>query len=117
MKKLAQIYKEWNKGDLDSYLIEITGRILEHKEEDGSYTVDLILDTAEQKGTGKWTAESALNLGIPVTLIGEAVFARCLSALKEKRERASKIIKGPEIDKKEKKRNEKEEKRIGRRYS
>jgi len=111
-EKLAQIYKEWNKGDLDSYLIEITGRILEHKEEDGSYTVDLILDTAEQKGTGKWTAESALNLGIPVTLIGEAVFARCLSALKEKRERASKIIKGPEIDKKEKKRNEKEEKEL-----
>ena len=73
---------EWNKGELDSYLIEITRDILGYKDEDGNEVIDLILDTAGQKGTGKWTAIEALNLGQPLTLIGEAVFARCLSALK-----------------------------------
>eukprot|EP01090_Pellita_catalonica_P008715 TRINITY_DN19797_c0_g1_i1.p1 TRINITY_DN19797_c0_g1~~TRINITY_DN19797_c0_g1_i1.p1 ORF type:complete len:492 (-),score=91.57 TRINITY_DN19797_c0_g1_i1:74-1519(-) len=92
--KLAETFTEWNKGDLDSYLIEITSEIFQHKT-DGKYTVDLILDTAGQKGTGRWTAEAALDLGIPVTLIGEAVFARCLSALKDWRQDASQKISGP----------------------
>jgi len=106
-EELVEIFKEWNKGDLDSYLIEITIDIFGKKEEDGkSYVVDNILDTAGQKGTGKWTAMNALDLGQPVTLIGESVFARCLSALKDQRVKASKILKGPEeskdkVDKKE----------------
>ena len=90
------IFKEWNKGDLDSYLIEITRDILTHKDNDGNPLVDKILDTAGQKGTGKWTAVAALDLGIPLTLIGEAVFARCLSAVKEERVKASKILHGPD---------------------
>ena len=77
------IFKEWNEGDLDSYLIEITRDILAYKDSDGKPLVDKILDTAGQKGTGKWTAVTALDLGIPLTLIGEAVFSRCLSAVKE----------------------------------
>jgi 6-phosphogluconate dehydrogenase len=89
------IFREWNNGDLDSYLIEITRDILAFKDTDGKPLVDKILDTAGQKGTGKWTAIEALNLGIPLTLIGEAVFARCLSAVKEERVQASKILKGP----------------------
>ena len=89
------VFKEWNKGDLDSYLIEITRDILAYKDSDGKPLVDKILDTAGQKGTGKWTAVSALDLGIPLTLIGEAVFSRCLSAIKEERVKASKILKGP----------------------
>ncbi len=72
--------KKWNKGVLDSYLIEITTDILDFKDEDGSPLVEKILDTAGQKGTGKWTAVTALDLGIPLTLIGESVFSRCLSA-------------------------------------
>ncbi|MCX6625970.1 MAG: decarboxylating NADP(+)-dependent phosphogluconate dehydrogenase, partial [Acidobacteria bacterium] len=86
---------EWNKGELDSYLIEITRDILGYKDEDGEYVVDKILDTAGQKGTGKWTTVSSLDLGMPVTLIGEAVYARCVSAMKEERVAASAILQGP----------------------
>lgn len=93
--EMHQTFKEWNEGPLDSYLIEITRDILGFKDEDGSPLVEKILDTAGQKGTGKWTAISALDLGIPLTLIGEAVFSRCLSAIKEERVAASKIINGP----------------------
>jgi 6-phosphogluconate dehydrogenase len=93
--ELSQIFTEWNKGELDSYLIEISSRIFARKDDDGSPLVDKILDTAGQKGTGKWTVISALDLGMPVTLISEAVFARCLSAIKEERVEASKILQGP----------------------
>ncbi|MFL6417238.1 MAG: decarboxylating NADP(+)-dependent phosphogluconate dehydrogenase [Bryobacteraceae bacterium] len=94
--ELHQVFAEWNKGELDSFLIEITAEILSKKsDEDGEAMVDKILDTAGQKGTGKWTAISALDLGMPVTLIGEAVFARCLSAIKDERVRASKLLDGP----------------------
>ena len=89
------IFKEWNEGDLDSYLIEITRDILAFKDSDGKPLVDKILDTAGQKGTGKWTAITALDFGIPLTLIGEAVFSRCLSALKDERVEASKKLSGP----------------------
>ena len=89
------VFKEWNEGPLDSYLIEITRDILAFKDEDGQPLVDKILDTAGQKGTGKWTAVSALEHGVPLTLIGEAVFSRCLSAIKEERVAASKLINGP----------------------
>lgn len=89
------IFKEWNEGELDSYLIEITRDILAYKDSDGKPLVDKILDTAGQKGTGKWTAVSALDFGIPLTLIGEAVFSRCLSAVKNERVEASKILHGP----------------------
>lgn len=89
--EIADVFDTWNKGKLDSYLIEITATILRKKDDDGSPLVNKILDTAGQKGTGKWTAISALDLGIPVTLIGEAVFQRCLSALKQDRVRASKF--------------------------
>jgi 6-phosphogluconate dehydrogenase len=92
---LAGVFAEWNKGELDSYLIEITSQIFTKKDEDGKPIVDKILDASGQKGTGKWTANSALDLGQPVTLIGEAVFARCLSALKDERVAASKILTGP----------------------
>jgi 6-phosphogluconate dehydrogenase len=93
--EMHEVFKEWNKGELDSYLIEITRDILAYKDEDGSPMVDKILDTAGQKGTGKWTAVSALDQGVPLTLIGESVFARCLSAQKDERVAASKIISGP----------------------
>ena len=93
-KEMYTVFKEWNEGELDSYLIEITRDILGY-EEDGEETVDVILDTAGQKGTGKWTAIAALDVGIPLTLIGEAVFARTLSAQKELRVRASKVLEGP----------------------
>ncbi len=97
--ELHDVFTEWNKGELDSFLIEISADIFSKKdEEDGQPMLDKILDTAGQKGTGKWTAISALDLGMPVTLIGEAVFARCLSALKEERTAASKILAGPEHD-------------------
>jgi 6-phosphogluconate dehydrogenase len=92
-KEMHEVFVEWNKGELDSYLIEITRDILGHKDEQGQDVVDLILDTAGQKGTGKWTAIAALDEGMPLTLIGEAVFARCLSAVKEERVEASKQIK------------------------
>jgi 6-phosphogluconate dehydrogenase len=93
--ELHTIFTEWNKGELDSYLIEISSHIFAKKDEDGQAIVDKILDTAGQKGTGKWTVFSSLDLGQPVTLIGESVFARCLSALKEERVAASKILAGP----------------------
>jgi len=93
--ELHEVFAEWNKGELDSYLIEISSQIFAKKDEDGQPIVDKILDTAGQKGTGKWTAISALDLGQPVTLIGESVFARCLSALKNERVEASKILTGP----------------------
>ena len=93
--EFAEVFKEWNKGELDSYLIEISATIFAKKDEDGTPIVDKILDTAGQKGTGKWTAISALDLGMPVTLIGESVFARCLSALKDERVAASKVLEGP----------------------
>ncbi len=91
-------FARWNDGVLDSYLIEITRDILAYRDEDGNATVDLILDTAGQKGTGKWTAITALEAGQPLTLIGEAVFARCLSALKDERVAASKVLAGPNTE-------------------
>jgi len=94
--EMHRVFTKWNRGILDSYLIEITRDILGYKDEEGNDVIDLILDTAGQKGTGKWTAIEALTQGMPVTLIGEAVFARCLSALKEERVTASKVLKGPD---------------------
>lgn len=93
--EMHEVFKEWNEGELDSYLIEITRDILAYKDTDGKPLVDKILDTAGQKGTGKWTGVSALDLGIPLTLIGEAVFSRCLSAIKDERVAASKVLSGP----------------------
>ena len=95
-EELHDIFSEWNKGDLDSYLIEITRDIMQVRDEDGQPLVDKILDKAGQKGTGKWTGISSLDLGVPVTLIVEAVYARCLSALKTERVKAAKIIGGPD---------------------
>ncbi len=95
-KQLQQIFAEWNKHELDSYLIEITSHIFAQMDTDGKPLIDKILDVAGQKGTGKWTVINALDLGMPLTLIGEAVFARCLSAMKEERVEASKILKGPD---------------------
>jgi 6-phosphogluconate dehydrogenase len=94
-EELHKIFAEWNKGELDSYLIEITADIFGKQDEDGKPMVDKILDAAGQKGTGKWTCVSALDTGMPVTLIGEAVFARCLSSLKDARVEASKVLSGP----------------------
>jgi 6-phosphogluconate dehydrogenase len=91
--EMHEVFAEWNKGVLDSYLIEITRDILAFKDKDGSPLVDHILDTAGQKGTGKWTVIDSMELGIPITLIGEAVYSRCVSALKEERVAASKILK------------------------
>ncbi len=93
--KMHEVFKEWNKGELDSYLIEITRDILVYKDEDGDPLLEKILDTAGQKGTGKWTGIAALDLGIPLTLIGESVFSRCLSAQKDERVYASGVLKGP----------------------
>ncbi len=96
--EMHEVFAEWNKGDLDSYLIEITRDILaKTDEETGSPMVDVILDTAGQKGTGKWTSQSALDLGAPTVTVAEATFARCLSALKEERVAASAMLKGPAI--------------------
>lgn len=88
-ERMADIFAEWNQGELDSYLIEITGEILRYKDENGVCTLDTILDRAGQKGTGKWTGITALNEGVPLTLITEAVYARCLSARKAERVSAS----------------------------
>ena len=93
--ELSAVFGAWNEGELDSYLIEITRDILAFNDADGQPLVDKILDTAGQKGTGKWTGIEALELGVPLTLIGEAVFARCLSAIKEERVAASKVLTGP----------------------
>lgn len=89
--KLSHVFANWNQSELNSYLIEITSHIFGYKDKDGSPLVDKILDVAGQKGTGKWTGISALEMGIPVTLIGEAVFARCLSSLKQERERCAQL--------------------------
>lgn len=94
-EEMHRTFEQWNRTDLDSYLIEITRDILAKKDDDGRYVLDCILDTAGQKGTGKWTGIAALDQGVPLTLIGEAVFARCLSAQKEERVAASKILTGP----------------------
>jgi 6-phosphogluconate dehydrogenase len=93
--EMHEVFAEWNRGELDSYLIEITRDILGTRDQDGQYVVDYILDTAGQKGTGKWTGISALDLGVPMTLVGEAVFSRCLSAMKDERVRAAKVLEGP----------------------
>jgi len=93
--EMHQVFAEWNKGDLDSFLIEITANILAYKDTDGQPLVDKILDTAGQKGTGKWTVISSQDLGIPITLMAEAVYARCVSALKDERVVASKKLRGP----------------------
>lgn len=94
-KEMGDIFTQWNKGVLDSFLIEITRDILYYNDEDGSPLLEKIMDSAGQKGTGKWTAINALDLGMPVTLIGESVFSRCLSSLKQERGRASKLLGGP----------------------
>jgi 6-phosphogluconate dehydrogenase len=94
-EEMHQVFADWDQGELDSYLIEITADILAVKNEEGQHVIDLILDTAGQKGTGKWTVIEALDLGQPLTLIAEAVFARCLSALKDERVNAAKALKGP----------------------
>lgn len=96
-EQMHKVFAKWNEGVLKSYLIEITGDILAYKDEEGRAVIDLILDAAGQKGTGKWTVVTAFDLGQPLTLIGEAVSARNLSALKEERVEASKILKGLEL--------------------
>lgn len=93
--EMHQVFADWNRGELDSYLIEITRDILAKKDEDGQPLVDKILDTAGQKGTGKWTVINSQELGIPITLMAEAVYARCVSALKEERVKAARKLKGP----------------------
>jgi 6-phosphogluconate dehydrogenase len=104
-EEMHQVFKEWNEGELDSYLIEITRDILAYNDEDGKPLVEKILDTAGQKGTGKWTVLASLDSGAPLTLIGEAVYGRTLSSLKDARVEASKVLSGPvpkfEGDKKE----------------
>jgi 6-phosphogluconate dehydrogenase len=92
--EMHQVFADWNQGELDSYLIEITRDILAFKDTDGQPLVDKILDTAGQKGTGKWTVISSQELGIPITLIAEAVYSRCVSAMKDQRVEASKVFKG-----------------------
>jgi 6-phosphogluconate dehydrogenase len=97
-QELHEVFAEWNKGELDSYLIEITADIFTKvDEETGKPMVDLILDTAGQKGTGKWTSQNALDLGVPLPIITESVFARFISAMKDERIKASKVLNGPEV--------------------
>lgn len=94
--ELHEVFADWNKGELDSYLIEITADIFTKKDDEtGEPLVDVILDTAGQKGTGKWTSQSALDLGVPLPIITESVFARFISAMKEERVSASKVLRGP----------------------
>src|SRR5699024_660201 len=94
--ELHEVFTEWNKGELDSYLIEITADIFTKKDEETDQAlVDVILDKAGQKGTGKWTSINALELGVPLPIITESVFARCISYLKEERTKASHILHGP----------------------
>ncbi len=95
-EELSEIFTDWNNGELSSYLIEITADIFRKKDEAGQYLVDVILDEAANKGTGKWTSQSSLDLGIPVTLITESVFARYISSLKDQRVAAAKVLSGPE---------------------
>ena len=94
-QEMHDVFAEWNKGELDSYLIEISRDILAFKDTDGAPLVDKILDTAGQKGTGKWTVINSQDLGIPITLMAEAVYSRCVSALKDERVKAAKKLKGP----------------------
>jgi 6-phosphogluconate dehydrogenase len=94
-EEIAAVFKKWNTTELDSFLIEITADILAYKDDKGEFLLPKIKDTAGQKGTGKWTAIESLDFGIPLTLIGESVFARCLSSLFDERSKASKILKGP----------------------
>src|SRR5476651_54802 len=94
-QEIHDVFAEWNKGELDSYLIEISRDIMAYKDTDGSPLVDKILDTAGQKGTGKWTVINSLDMGIPITLMAEAVYARCVSALKDERVKAARKLKGP----------------------
>jgi 6-phosphogluconate dehydrogenase len=99
-EELGSVYTEWNQGELDSYLIEITSKIFAKKDDEtGEYLVDVILDRAAQKGTGKWTSQNALDLGVPLPLITESVFARVLSSLKTQRVAASKVLSGPSAGK------------------
>jgi 6-phosphogluconate dehydrogenase len=91
---MHEVFARWNNGKLDSYLVEITRDILAYKDQDGHYVLDDILDAAGQKGTGKWTVQAALDEGQPLTLISEAVFARCLSAMKEERRKAARMLHG-----------------------
>jgi len=95
VEEMYTVFREWNEGELSSYLIEITANILNYKDTDGSYVLDKILDVAGQKGTGKWTGIAALDLGTPLTLIGESVFSRYLSSIKQERVAASRVLKGP----------------------
>ena len=97
-EEMSNIFDEWNKGGLGSFLIEITRDILRFKDQDGQPLVEKILDTAGQKGTGKWVAIAALELGIPLTLIGEAIFSRCLSASKDERVRAAPVFPAPKLN-------------------
>ena len=96
-EQLAETFAEWNKGELNSYLIDITKDIFTKKDEEGKYLVDVILDEAANKGTGKWTSQSSLDLGEPLSLITESVFARYLSSLKDQRVAASKVLTGPKV--------------------
>ncbi|WP_251423925.1 MULTISPECIES: NADP-dependent phosphogluconate dehydrogenase [Lactococcus] len=98
--EIQSIFEEWNEGELDSYLIEITKEVLKRKDDQGTdgYIVDKILDKAGNKGTGKWTSQSALDLGVPLPLITESVFARFISTYKDERVKASKILSGPEVN-------------------
>ncbi len=96
-EKMQAVFNDWNTGVLDSYLIEISANIIGFQDYDGDPLAEKILDTAGQKGTGKWTGINALDLGIPLTLIGEAVFARCLSSMKDERLKASNVLVGPDI--------------------
>lgn len=95
-EQLSSVFTDWNKGELNSYLIEITADIFKYKDEQGQYLIDVILDAAGNKGTGKWTSQSALDLGEPLSLITESVFARYISAIKDQRVAAAKVLKGPQ---------------------
>lgn len=98
-KEMGDVFAQWNSGVLDSFLVEITRDILYFNDDDGKPLLEKIMDSAGQKGTGKWTAINALDMGMPVTLIGESVFSRCLSSLKGERTRASEKLVGPTIEK------------------
>ncbi|STK44424.1 6-phosphogluconate dehydrogenase [Escherichia coli] len=97
-EELATTFTEWNEGELSSYLIDITKDIFTKKDEEGKYLVDVILDEAANKGTGKWTSQSSLDLGEPLSLITESVFARYISSLKDQRIAASKVLSGPRLN-------------------
>lgn len=94
-EEMAEVFAQWNREELDSFLIEITSDILKYHDKDGLPLVEKIRDAAGQKGTGKWTVEASLDLGVPVTLVSEAVYARALSSMKEERVRASRLLAGP----------------------